>query len=554
MALKGEAIDVTLSTGGKELLFVLRPRYGAPIANEPVRFSVTAPEPTAEMPATDVARVRAALVARLNAREGDFRWQEVRARTTLHEADPKWDAEVARIADLLPEHQAEAVTGLDALRQRRPAEKMNAFQAWDLGLLLLRIGEKEAANGYFRRVVAVLEDARRKGPVPSPVWERGAAAHVALGDAAAGRADLAACVQLKSGEKGSCTTWHMASLAEARGDIKEASALYDEALGDGTTASVTQLIRRAALAARAGDGAAELTWARRAFDQFSKEAQALETLASAEFRAGHFEAAVRHYDALFQLAPTRPGVLAHLSGAFNRFEGAVRTGGGDAAAVTRLREEMAARAAQGDVVGRFVEAVAAFYEGRFDAAVPAFHALEQDVPGEARLYIYQAMAHHWQGHAELAEPLALKAVAVGPDDPDVWYCRSQIFRSKNRPQAIGDLKRYMALSEQPGAIHFTDKTERIRKELAMLEAGEMPPDWDRPRASVGGFFGLHGDAVWILALALIGVFVLVQIGSVRRRRGALARRAQSQAELARARAEARAAGIDPDAIDPDSVG
>ena len=36
------------------------------------------------------------------------------------------------------------------------------------------------------------------------------------------------------------------------------------------------------------------------------------------------------------------------------------------------------------------------------------------------------------------------------------------------------------MSASPGALQFKKKTKRVRKELAALKKGEIPPDWDRP--------------------------------------------------------------------------
>ena len=91
-------------------------------------------------------------------------------------------------------------------------------------------------------------------------------------------------------------------------------------------------------------------------------------------------------------------------------------------------------------------------------------------------------------------------------DPDVYYCRSHIVRRSDTAAAAADLKRYVALSEAPGTIHFRDKTERIRKEIELLERGEIPPDWDRPGGPKGGLYRVRfllGAGVLLVLFALV---------------------------------------------------
>jgi tetratricopeptide (TPR) repeat protein len=169
-----------------------------------------------------------------------------------------------------------------------------------------------------------------------------------------------------------------------------------------------------------------------------------------------------------------------------------------------------------DPVARFLHAVAVFYDARFAEAIPLFQQLEPRLPHEARVQIYLAMAHYWQGHVADAQRHARRAVEQGPLDPDVYYVRSKVHQDEDRAAAIRDLQRYIDLAEAPGSITFADKTARIRAELAALQRGERPPDWDRP-----GFDGDRQEQLtrWLsLGLAVvIGVAVLW-----RRRREAVA--------------------------------
>jgi hypothetical protein len=73
-----------------------------------------------------------------------------------------------------------------------------------------------------------------------------------------------------------------------------------------------------------------------------------------------------------------------------------------------------------------------------------------------------------------------EAVRSGPSDPDVFYCRSQIVRKLDLPQAIADLDRYVEMTNRPWALNPAKKDNRVKAELAYMRRGMLPPDWDRP--------------------------------------------------------------------------
>ena len=214
--------------------------------------------------------------------------------------------------------------------------------------------------------------------------------------------------------------------------------------------------------------------------RFAKNIEVLDLAASVAFDAGDYETAISHLETIYKAAPQRLGTLGRLSAAVNRFRGAAENDSDKMKRYRTLVDGLVARAETDDIPARFVTAVSMYYDARFDDAITALDALRQAAKHEARIYIYLAMSHHWLGHADKAKELSKIAIEVDPNDPDVYYCRSKIMRTDDPLLAIADLQRYLERIQAPGVLAFADKITRVKADLAALDRGETPPDWDRP--------------------------------------------------------------------------
>lgn len=100
---------------------------------------------------------------------------------------------------------------------------------------------------------------------------------------------------------------------------------------------------------------------------------------------------------------------------------------------------------------------------------------------EARWYIYEAITHFRLGHQSEAEALIEKAVALGSEDPDVYYCRAEIFQRTNIPRALEDIRKYQAMVAEiirKGGTSSPVKAKRVEMMYAHLLAvsrGEASP-------------------------------------------------------------------------------
>ncbi len=101
---------------------------------------------------------------------------------------------------------------------------------------------------------------------------------------------------------------------------------------------------------------------------------------------------------------------------------------------------------------------------------------------EPRLFIYLAVSHFRLGHQREAEGFIERAVTLGQDDPDVFYCRAEIFQRTAVARSLEDIDRYlamMAVFEARGAVSDPAKTARVqamRRHLELVSRGEASPE------------------------------------------------------------------------------
>jgi hypothetical protein len=92
---------------------------------------------------------------------------------------------------------------------------------------------------------------------------------------------------------------------------------------------------------------------------------------------------------------------------------------------------------------------------------------------EARLFIYLAVSHFRLGHQDEAEVAIERAVELGGDDPDAFYCRAEIFQRRDVARSIADLERYLEMTRRlvaEGGVVAASKQERVRRMLEHLRA------------------------------------------------------------------------------------
>jgi tetratricopeptide (TPR) repeat protein len=248
------------------------------------------------------------------------------------------------------------------------------------------------------------------------------------------------------------------------------------------------------------------------------------------YKSGDVEGA---YDDLYALAHETPrGVLGTLVAALasrSPSEELVRelTAAADADPDDPVKQFVAGVGAhyRGHQSGRSREEKARYYEItlRYLKRVEALYA------EEPRLWIYLAVSYFRTGRQAEAEAAIEKAVALGSDDADAWYCRAEIYHKKDPEAAVADMKRYLAIMEEnrkKGSIFAESKEKRVKEMLAHMERvarGELPADaeelFDPPKTSLASLLGDLPPLAFVVAgVALLAGLALV-VTRLRRRRG-----------------------------------
>ncbi|MBM4344876.1 MAG: hypothetical protein FJ100_16030 [Deltaproteobacteria bacterium] len=271
------------------------------------------------------------------------------------------------------------------------------------------------------------------------------------------------------------------ALAAVRAFALAAQALDRGPLAKPETATHDLLKLRFGMASALGDAQGEIDAAKRIQAARPDAPEGVDLLAAGYARAGQWRQAIVLLHDLSKGHPERDIVLGRIAGMINFLTDAAGASPERKADLDAIEARMKAAAADpNDIVARFIVATRAYYAGRLQEALPQLEALNQSANRDPRLPLYLAMAHFWLGHQQDAMRIIQRAVAIGPSDPDVFYCRSQIVRRVNLPLAIADLERYETMTHQPWAIGPAQKAARVQAELAFMRRGVIPPDWDKP--------------------------------------------------------------------------
>jgi tetratricopeptide (TPR) repeat protein len=198
-----------------------------------------------------------------------------------------------------------------------------------------------------------------------------------------------------------------------------------------------------------------------------------------------------------------------------------------------------------DPLPQFIAGVAAHYCGHTRGRTPAEKRamyetaakyLQRARPAydfEPRTYVYLAVSHFRLGHQLEAERLIEQAIPLATNDPDVYYCRAEVFHRVNRKRAIADIETYVSMTEKLSAQGLgmnASKSQKVKTMLEHLQAAErgakLPPDLFDPVASPATgpslpwyYTSPAGFAACTAGAGLLVAVVWLALALARRRRG-----------------------------------
>lgn len=128
-----------------------------------------------------------------------------------------------------------------------------------------------------------------------------------------------------------------------------------------------------------------------------------------------------------------------------------------------------------DLVASFLAGLGLYYLKEYERVVPLLEPVVRAVPDESRARLYLAMAHYFLGHQETAERMFDEMEPYAYQDPDIYYCRSLIYRKRDLPRAIREMERFLEVFVGEGRLSFgPEKVEKARSDLERMRRGEIP--------------------------------------------------------------------------------
>lgn len=434
-------------------------------------------------PAQDRHRsAQADLLQRVQAKEGLLTWQRVRPAP----GSPTDGWMTALLAAQTSLATGELPGGRRALAQAkalRPWADLRPSELFDFAILAYGLGDqaagREAVDSLVRALAAAAQPTPQgyAGNEAADLRALAAAVPALAGDPTAAVAKASACLAPPG-----CDLLPVVRALAATRAFAQAAAVLDGGPLAGQAKVPFDLLKvRFGMASALDDFAGELTIAERMTKENPELPQALDLRAAGLGRAGRYRESIEILHDLSKRYPDRDIVLGRIAGllAFLTAEALQNPAKVSELQAVEQRMREAAKEAT-DVVARFIVATRGYYAGKFEQALPELQALAQTGNRDPRIPLYLAMTFFWTGKQAEAESWIDRAVSIGPSDPDVFYCRSQIVRRVDVPLAIQDLERYEAMTKQPWAVGPRAKSQRVEAELALMRKGRIPPDWDKP--------------------------------------------------------------------------
>ncbi len=145
----------------------------------------------------------------------------------------------------------------------------------------------------------------------------------------------------------------------------------------------------------------------------------------------------------------------------------------DRKGVDRMLERLAQNPE--DLVASFLAGLGLYYLKEYERVVPLLEPVVKVVPDESRARLYLAMAHYFLGHQETAEQMFEDMEPYAYHDPDIYYCRSLIYRKRDLPRAIREMERFLEVFVGEGRLSFgPEKVQKARSDLERMRRGEVP--------------------------------------------------------------------------------
>jgi tetratricopeptide (TPR) repeat protein len=147
----------------------------------------------------------------------------------------------------------------------------------------------------------------------------------------------------------------------------------------------------------------------------------------------------------------------------------------------RLRGEKAlefkelADAHPSDALAQYLAGLGLYYAREYQKAREYLGKAQKRFSGEPRVKMYYAMSLFFSGEREESLKLLESLSAFAYQEPDIYYCRSLVYRFFDLKKAIKEMERFIEVFEGEKRLRFGEqKVEKAKKDLERMRRGEVP--------------------------------------------------------------------------------
>lgn len=358
-----------------------------------------------------------------------------------------------------------------------------------LGALLDQLGDKDGAEIRDQAIAAL---AARAAGAPAARLDHLAATALVKPDEAA-----AAGSKLVAGLKGeaACAWVALADTLVAAGKREAAQKLAMAVAFRAPQCKNAWLTAGGLFAHVEGGSEPSLKFAEQALAAIPDDVDLLAMKASALHGLWRNDEAAVLWERVLARDLRHPGTLGLLATACTQGEQVT-----DDAWLKRFADRVAAN--PDDKVARYIKGTIHYYRGDFEDVLKYLEPLIDDVPNEPRIYLYTAMSNFELGRVEQADKLLARVAALVHDDPDYYYCRSVVNRTRDFEQSLRDLETFVRLSRD--RQNRAAKVAKVERELEIMRSGRLPTAWDmwpaplRYGVPLAGLLLLLGLGAWLV--------------------------------------------------------
>ena len=128
-----------------------------------------------------------------------------------------------------------------------------------------------------------------------------------------------------------------------------------------------------------------------------------------------------------------------------------------------------------DALAQFLAGLGLYYAREYKKASEYLSRVQHIFPDEPRVKMYYAMSLFFTGEREKSLKLLESLSPYAYQEPDIYYCRSLVYRSFDLPRAIEEMEKFIEVFEGEHRLRFGEvKVQKAKSDLERMKKGEIP--------------------------------------------------------------------------------